>query len=66
MIRLLRSVWIWAASVMLGLFWVALLAAVRLFDRDPLRLRTAAGSTVWGVPWRNLALGESTFRAAKM
>jgi 1-acyl-sn-glycerol-3-phosphate acyltransferase len=40
MLRLLRSVWIWTASAALVLSWTPLLAVVRLFDRDPLRLRT--------------------------
>jgi 1-acyl-sn-glycerol-3-phosphate acyltransferase len=40
MICLLRSVWIWTAGLVLVLLWVPLLSAVRLFDRDPLRLRT--------------------------
>jgi 1-acyl-sn-glycerol-3-phosphate acyltransferase len=40
MIRFLRSVWIWAASATLIVLWVPLLSTIRLFDRDPLRLRT--------------------------
>lgn len=40
MLRLLRSIWIWTASAVLILAWTPLLAVVRLFDRDPLRLRT--------------------------
>ena len=40
MLRFLRSVWIWAATTSLVLFWVPLLGAVRLFDTDPLHLRT--------------------------
>jgi 1-acyl-sn-glycerol-3-phosphate acyltransferase len=40
MIRLLRSIWIWTASAALILFWTPLLGMVRLFDRDPMRLRT--------------------------
>lgn len=36
----LRSVWIWLASAVLILAWVPLLAAVRLFDRDPVRRKT--------------------------
>jgi 1-acyl-sn-glycerol-3-phosphate acyltransferase len=39
-IHLLRSVWIWTASAVLILFWTALLGVVRLFDHQPLRLRT--------------------------
>jgi 1-acyl-sn-glycerol-3-phosphate acyltransferase len=40
MIRLLRSIWIWTASAALVLFWAPLLGMVRLFDREPRRLRT--------------------------
>src|SRR5579862_5829485 len=39
MIRFLRSVWIWAASVTLVLLWVPLLGLIRTFDKEP-RLRT--------------------------
>lgn len=42
MIRLLSSIWIWAATATLILLWIPVLASVRLFDRQPLRLRTAA------------------------
>jgi 1-acyl-sn-glycerol-3-phosphate acyltransferase len=58
MIHLLRSVWIWTATASLILLWVPLLGLVRLFDREPLRLRTAAwfrrlGRVVARVnPWR--------------
>jgi 1-acyl-sn-glycerol-3-phosphate acyltransferase len=41
MLRVLRSLWIWAASAFLVVLWTALMAPVRLFDRDPRRLRTA-------------------------
>jgi len=40
MYRILRSSWIWAASLTLILLWVPLLAAVWLGDRDPRKLRT--------------------------
>jgi len=40
MIALLRTIWIWTASVFLILLWTPLLGAVRLFDREPRRLRT--------------------------
>ena len=40
MIRYLRSAWIWAATATLVILWVPLLGAIRLFDRDPRRLRT--------------------------
>ena len=41
MFRIVRSLWIWTASLALVLLWVPLVAAVRLCDRDPRRLRTA-------------------------
>jgi len=41
MVRLLRSGWIWAASAVLILLWTPLLGAIRLFDVEPRRLRTA-------------------------
>ena len=40
MTRYLRSAWIWAATATLVILWVPLLGAIRLFDRDPRRLRT--------------------------
>lgn len=66
MIRLLRSVWIWTATGALVLLWVPLLGLVRLFDREPLRLRTAAwfrrlGRAISKVnPWRlHISGGEN-------
>jgi 1-acyl-sn-glycerol-3-phosphate acyltransferase len=41
LIQVLRSIWIWTASVTLILFWVPLLGIIRLSDRDPLQLRTS-------------------------
>jgi 1-acyl-sn-glycerol-3-phosphate acyltransferase len=41
MFRILRSLWIWTGNLTLIFLWVPLMAAVRLFDRDPMRLRTA-------------------------
>lgn len=40
MFPIVRSIWIWTASVILVVLWVPLLAAVRLYDRDPRRLLT--------------------------
>lgn len=40
-LRALRSLWLWFANVFLILMWMAVIAAVRLFDRDPRHLRTA-------------------------
>ncbi len=40
MTLLLRSLWIWTASAALVIFWVPILATVRLFDRNPLHLKT--------------------------
>ncbi len=58
MIRALRSIWIWSASGALILFWLPLVGVVRLFDREPLRLRTARWFRRLGLvlakvnPWR--------------
>ena len=40
LVHLLRSAWIWAASLTLVLLWTPLLGAIRLFDVEPRRLRT--------------------------
>jgi len=40
MLAVLRSLWIWGVSATLVVLWVPLLGLVRLFDRDPLHLRT--------------------------
>jgi 1-acyl-sn-glycerol-3-phosphate acyltransferase len=40
MLRYLRSAWIWFATATLVMLWVPLLGTIRLFDRDPRRLRT--------------------------
>jgi 1-acyl-sn-glycerol-3-phosphate acyltransferase len=39
--RALRSIWIWVANLSLILLWAPVVGIVRLFDRDPRRLRTA-------------------------
>src|ERR1700691_2665955 len=58
MISLLRTTWIWTASAILILVWTPLVGAVRLFDREPRRLRTGRwfrrlGRGMGGVnPWR--------------
>jgi 1-acyl-sn-glycerol-3-phosphate acyltransferase len=41
LLRILRSLRIWSASAFLIVSWMPLVALVRLFDRGPLRLRTA-------------------------
>lgn len=41
MFAFLRSLWIWGATATVVLAWVPLLFLIRLFDRDPLRRRTA-------------------------
>ena len=38
--RSLRSLWVWCAVSLLVIFWLPLLAAIRLTDRDPVRYRT--------------------------
>ncbi len=58
MFRFLRSAWIWAATTALVLLWVPLLGTIRLFDTDPLRLRTGRWFRMLGRvmarvnPWR--------------
>ena len=58
MIALLRTAWVWTASAILILLWTPLLGAIRLFDREPRRLRTGRwfrrlGRALAGVnPWR--------------
>lgn len=42
MAPLLRSLWMWVSTLSLILVWVPLLACIRLFDRDPLRIRTGS------------------------
>lgn len=39
-LQLLRTAWIWIATAVLTLLWTPLLAIIRLFDREPCRLRT--------------------------
>jgi 1-acyl-sn-glycerol-3-phosphate acyltransferase len=61
---MVRSVWIWGTSAFLIVSWVPLMGAVRLFDRDPLRLRTARWFRRLGRalaminPWRVHISGE--------
>ncbi len=50
MISTLRSVWIWVAMVTLIVVWLPLLAVIRMFDRDPARMRT-------GLWFRRLGIG---------
>jgi 1-acyl-sn-glycerol-3-phosphate acyltransferase len=66
MISLLRTTWIWTASALLILLWTPLLGVVRLFDREPRRLRTGRwfrrlGRVLAGVnPWRiHISGGEN-------
>src|SRR5947209_7944529 len=40
MSRVLRSLWIWTAGASLILLWLPLLAIIRAFDRDPMRIKT--------------------------
>lgn len=47
-LRYLRSIWIWFICTLLFLVWVPILAVVRLFDRDPLVLRTGRMLRVLG------------------
>jgi len=66
MIALLLTTWIWTASAILILIWTPLLGMIRLFDREPLRLRTGRwfrrlGRALAGVnPWRiHISGGEN-------
>ena len=58
MLRYPRSAWIWFATTALVLLWVPLLGAIRLFDVDPLHLRTGRWFRMLGRamakvnPWR--------------
>lgn len=69
MIHALRSIWIWTASATLILSWVPLLGMVRLFDRDPRRLRTGRwfrrlGRVVAKInPWRIQISGVENLNA---
>jgi 1-acyl-sn-glycerol-3-phosphate acyltransferase len=62
--KTLRSIWIWGASASLIVLWTPLLALVRLFDRDPMRIRTGRwmrrlGRNVSRVnPWRLHVTGQ--------
>lgn len=40
MYKIFRSIWIWTAVILLILFWLPLLAVIRLFDRDTVHYRT--------------------------
>jgi 1-acyl-sn-glycerol-3-phosphate acyltransferase len=40
MMSVLRSLWMWAATIVLIMVWLPLLAFLRLFERNPVRLRT--------------------------
>ncbi len=72
MIPLLRSLWIWIASAALVVAWVPMVAVVRLFDRNPLRLRTARcfrtlGRVVSKVnPWRLHISGREHLNAGQV
>jgi 1-acyl-sn-glycerol-3-phosphate acyltransferase len=46
--RWLRSIWIWSISALLFLIWIPVMGLVRLFDRDPLALRTGRSLRVLG------------------
>lgn len=46
--RYLRSIWVWTVSALLFLVWVPVMAAVRLFDRDPLVRRTGRSLRLLG------------------
>src|SRR5262249_46710540 len=66
--RALRSVWIWSENLSLILLWTPIVGIVRLFDRDPRRLKTARwfqnlGSALAKVnPWRIEVSGTENLR----
>ncbi|MBS1856510.1 MAG: 1-acyl-sn-glycerol-3-phosphate acyltransferase [Acidobacteria bacterium] len=68
MFHILRSIWIWTAGAALILLWTPLLFAIRLFDRDPRRLRTGRwfrrlGRALARVnPWRIRIVGLENLR----
>ena len=70
--RVIRSVWIWTAGGLLISCWTLLVAIVRLFDRDPLRLKTARmfrrlGPVIAKVnPWRLHISGVDAFDRSKV
>jgi len=47
-VRYLWSIWTWFVSALLFLLWVPMMAVVRLFDRDPLVIRTGRFLRVLG------------------
>ena len=72
MIRFLRSAWIWAANVTLIVLWLPLLGVIRLFDRDPRRVRTGRwfrnlGPVLAKVnPWRIQVSGREHVKAGQV
>jgi 1-acyl-sn-glycerol-3-phosphate acyltransferase len=47
-VRWLRSIWVWSISAALFLIWIPAMGLVRLFDRDPLALKTGRSLRVLG------------------
>src|ERR1700737_3285342 len=70
--RVLRSIQIWSASAALVVLWSLLLGAIRAFDRDPMRLRTARwfrrlGRVLAKVnPWRLHVSGGENVRPGQV
>src|SRR5258706_15086930 len=71
MFPVIRSVYIWSANSFLLLIWLPLMGIVRLFDRDPRRIRTARWFRRLGRlftkvnPWRIHITGLEHFDAAQ-
>jgi 1-acyl-sn-glycerol-3-phosphate acyltransferase len=67
--QIFRSLWIWAASAALILLWTPLVAVIRLFERDPRRVRTGRwfrrlGRLLAKVnPWRITISGRENVQA---
>lgn len=70
MIDIIRSLWIWLATTILVLIWVPVVGITRLFDRDPLKLRTARTFRLLGPlvarinPWRIQITGRENLTRA--
>lgn len=47
-VRFIRSIWIWIVSMLLFVVWIPVMAVIRLFDRDPLVLRTGRSLRLMG------------------
>jgi 1-acyl-sn-glycerol-3-phosphate acyltransferase len=71
-VRILRSLWIWTAGGLLIAAWTGIVAFVRVFDRDPLRVKTARmfrrlGPAIAKVnPWKLHIAGVDRFDRSRV